>query len=216
MSIGDPYAELEDLKAYLMGQNIDGVDDDELKDALASVSREIEHVCGRQFNDAESPSARTFGRDRLLSHVDPAFGQARSAWVDDFHTTTGLIVETDDAGDGTFSTVWMSTDYELHPLNGVRDGRPSWPFYELVPVGDRAFPAAARRASLRVTAQWGWEQVPAPVRQATLILAAETHKLRNAPFGVAGFGDMGVVRVRDNPMAHRKLKPYIIDDPMVA
>jgi hypothetical protein len=40
------------------------------------------------------------------------------------------------------------------------------------------------------------------------MLAEETFKLKDAPFGVAGFGDFGVVRVRENPAVARLLAPY--------
>lgn len=73
--------------------------------------------------------------------------------------------------------------------------------------GGRRFPGT-KRAAVQVTARWGWVAVPAPVKAACLISAAETFKLREAPFGVASFQDFGLARVRDNPIARRKLNPY--------
>jgi hypothetical protein len=48
------------------------------------------------------------------------------------------------------------------------------------------------------------------VHEACLIVASETVKLRDAPFGVAGYGDYGAIRVRNNPMAMGMLAPYIL------
>jgi hypothetical protein len=207
VAIGDNYATMNELKAYILGElaDSDTVDDAELTDALDSVSREIERECGRQFNDSGTASARVFYplTDRI-------------AYVDDFSTTDNLVIATDVNDDGTYETTWSSADYQLEPLNGIVEGQPGWPFWVIRAVGSKTFPTCSRRAPLQVTAQWGWAEVPAPVHQACLILAAETHKLRRAPFGVAGFGEFGVVRVRDNPMAARKLGPYMLDPTKVA
>ena len=193
--IGDLYATLVEFKSYL-GDISDTQDDEELTSALESVTREIEDHTNRQFNDAGSVTTRVYRPKN-----------SRRVKVDDFHTITGLVVETDD-GDGTFDTTWAAADYELEPLNGVVDGKPGWPYEQIIAVGSRTFPGA-RRATVRVTAQWGWATVPTPVKQACLILAAETFKLKDAPFGVAGFGEFGAVRVRNNPVAAKKLAPYI-------
>jgi hypothetical protein len=192
--MGDPYATLTQLKSYLKITDAD--DDAELNDALESASREIEDYCHRQFNDAGAASARVYHPDSDCLVV-----------VDDFHTTTGLIVKTDEGDDGTYETTWTSTDYQAQPLNGVVNGVPGWPYWEIGSVTTQVFPVW-RRPSVQVTARWGWTAVPNPVHQACLIIAAETFKLKDAPFGVAGFGEFGAVRVRDNPMAERKLKRY--------
>lgn len=195
MALGDPYASLDELKAYLSIPDVN--EDDQLTDALESASRGVEQFTGRQFNDAGAASARVYY---------PEHGCRVE--VDDFHTTTGLVVETDTGDDGTYETEWASTDYQLQPLNGIVDGVTGWPYREVVAVEGRRFPTCSKRAPVQVTARWGWAEVPAPVKQATLIVAAETFKLSEAPFGVAGFDGFGAVRVRDNPMAARKLAPY--------
>lgn len=197
MALGDPYVTVAELKAYVgIG---DAIADTQLTDALDSVSEEIESHCGRQFNDAGSATSRLFHRE-----------DTTLVYVDDFHTTTGLVIETDDDGDGVFETTWSAGDYQLEPLNGTMEGKTGWPYWKIRAVGDYTFPTAAgRRAVVRVTARWGWATVPPPVKAACRILAAETVKLREAPFGVAGYGEFGPVRVRSNPMAAKKLNPYV-------
>ncbi|MEU8379775.1 hypothetical protein [Streptosporangium sp. NPDC048865] len=201
MALGDPYATLEQLKGRLDIE--DAVDDDDLAAALAAVSRGIEKFCHRQFNKAETATARLF---------TPTW--AAMVRVDDFHTTTGLVIATDPGGDATFGTTLEISQYELHPLNGIVDGEEGWPYSTIRGVLRSTFPCTGR-ASLRVTAQWGWAAVPAPVRQACLILAAECFKLKDAPFGVAGFGEYGVVRIRQNPIASGMLAPYRRDPVLV-
>ena len=207
MALGDTYATLDELKAYLSLTGQTAVDD-QVNDALQSASREIERHCKRQFNKTTVASARTYAPDN--------YGLVRT---DDFHTVTDLVVETDETGDGTFERTWTSADYELYPLNGVVEGQPGWPFWKVRKSGSLWFPVCAftghKRATVRVTAQWGWLEVPAPVKQACLILAAMAFKLKGAPLGVAGMGDFGVVRVRNNRMAEDKLNDYCRDKVLV-
>jgi hypothetical protein len=130
--------------------------------------------------------------------------------VDDFWSTAGLIVEIDAAGDGSFNTVVPASDYELYPMNGVVDGQPGWPYYEIRLVGTDEFPTwHRRRGVVRVTAKWGWAEVPKAVRQAVVIIAAETFQLKDAPFGTAGMDQFGnIYHVRDNRIAAGKLARY--------
>lgn len=192
-TIGDPYATADELKDRL--EVTDTTYDDQIDEVLGTASREIDTWTGRQFGDAGTTSARVYeptSCGRLL--------------VDDFHTSTGLAVAT--GTDGTYTTSWSATDWQLYPLNGIVDGMPGWPYRELVAVGGRTFPVGYGRPTVQVTARWGWAEVPYAVKQATLILAAELLKLKDAPFGVAGFGDFGAVRIRDNPRARSLLAPY--------
>ncbi len=192
--IGDSYATVNELKTYV--GIADNLDDDQAEQALATVSRAIEQWCSRQFNDAGSVSARVY------------FGQCSGyVDVDDFSTTTGLAVATDAGEDGTYDTTWLTTDFYAEPINGVVMGVPGHP-YTRVRSTRRWFPVGTVSPTVQVTARWGWPAVPAGVKQATLILGAEVMKLREAPFGVAGFGDFGPVRIRENPVAMRYLAPY--------
>lgn len=204
MALGDAYATLAELKARL--GITDTADDARLTAALNTASRGIDHCCGRQFNDAGTASARVFVADTL-----------NRADVDDFHSITGLIIATDTGNDGTYETVWAASDYELYPLGGVVEGETGWPYWQIRAVGSRQFPAGTpgrpawrslERAPVQVTARWGWAAVPAPIKEATLVIASEIFKLRDAPFGVAGFGDWGPVRVRANPIAYAMIRPY--------
>lgn len=210
MAIGDPYATVDELTSYLFKQQESKATvlyADDLASALASASQDLEQFCGRQFNQQITPTARVYEPESL-----------KRAFVDDFYTTSGLIIETDTGGTGNFDQLWdPSLDVELFPTNGVVSGVPGWPFNELRACRGLYFPKYApnpyrRKAIVRVTASWGWEVVPAPVHQACLIMAAETWKLRDAPFGVAGFTQFGgAVRVRQNPMAASKLQKYALD-----
>src|SRR5688572_7111471 len=138
MALGDDYLTREELKTYM---GLEGSDQDtNVDEAISSASREIERHCHRQFNDAEAASARRY-----------IATQCHEIAVDDFWTEAGFILEIDVNGDGTW-TVVPSTEYQLTPLDRIRDGMP-WVYWKIEMVGTTSLPVR-RRASVRVTAQW--------------------------------------------------------------
>lgn len=194
MALGDSYASLAELKTRL--GITDTNDDTVLTMALASASRAIGKYCRRQFNDAGSVSARVYyPLSRFL------------VFVDDFSTTTGLIIELDTDDDGVYETIAVDTDFQNEPLNGIRDGETGWPYWRIRAV-ESAYFTNGRRPSVKVTARWGWAAIPAPVKEATLALAEETFKMKDSPYGIAGMGEFGFVRVRENPKIVSLLKDY--------
>lgn len=206
MPLGDPYATRDEMKAYLKIPLADTQDDALIDDALASVATEIENVCERQFNKQTGATARVFVPVNECMAI-----------VDDFWTTASLTVATDATGDGVYETTWtVGTDLDLYPLNGVVYGQSGWP-YRILKVrrgSARRFPCGDF-PSLQASAQWGWATVPRPVHESQKIATAETFALKDARFGVAGWGAMGDIRVRDNPMIMKKLRPYM-PGPVVA
>jgi len=197
--IGDAYASVAQLKYRLGIPDSDVSQDDDLQDKLDSASADINLHCGRQFGRSEVASARSYVPGR--TGVD----------VHDFWTDTDLAV-VPYLGQ-TAGTAWTIGGLDLFPANGVWEGQPGWPYWRLAYGWSMsAFYSAAR---VQVTAKWGWENVPKPVTTACLLLAAMDNKSMDAPFGVAGFGDYAV-RIKSNPMAEEKLKPYVKDPVKVA
>lgn len=197
------YAAADQLSRRLSadGKGVTGASVDEaIAGALLAADEEIENYCGRVFTDAGSASARTFRPPPATDDV---------LLVDDFWTTTGLAVAVDADGDGVFETSWtLGTHYQLEPLNAPDV------FYRIRPIGSLLWPAPTRagRAAVQVTARWGWENVPASVTEASLIIAAKLVKMREAPFGVVGWGDFGALRVRDIPEVRTLLNRYVRGD----
>lgn len=193
-----------ELKA-LLGIS-DTLDDTRLTLACDAAIQQIQAECGRQFTYDAQASARVF----------PAL-----TWqvveVDDFGTASGLLVKTDEDEDGIFETTWASTDYQLEPLNGRLAGQ-AWPYTRLRAIESLNWPFNRGRALVEVTARWGWATVPNPVKQAGLIQAATLFKSAEAPLGVAGFGDIGIMRIRQalHPTAAALLAPYRRDPVLVA
>ena len=168
-------------------------------------TRGIDGVCNRQFNKTTTASARVFNPTSTTMAV-----------VDDFHTTTDLVIATDGGSDGTYEQTWTSSNYQLEPLNGIVGGESGWPYNRIRAVYGLTFPCYWTRAPIQVTAQWGWTAVPASVKEACLVVAEETFKLKDAPFGVAGVAEWGVVRVRSNPLAMAMISRYQLHSVLVA
>lgn len=154
-----------------------------MEKAVNAASRAVDDYCGRRFWQDPAPVVRKY-RPRRRDRVT----------VDDISTTTGLIVETTSSVSWAAPTTWtLDTDFELEPDNADAEG-PAYAWWRLLAVGSKHF-SYARFRSLRVTARWGWSQVPDPISEATLLKAVSLFERRNAPFGVAGFGEFGVVKI---------------------
>lgn len=180
----------------------DSDDDPQINAAATATCQSIAEWCGRTFDatPSASPTVRLF----------------RPAWqgallVDDFWSTTGLVVKTDDNDDGAFETTWaIDTDFILEPTDGLRNGQ-AWPYNRIISISGRCFPTWNRRPSVQVTAAWGWSAIPAAVKQAALIKGARLFKRKNSPEGVlGGFTDFGPVRVsnREDPDVVSLLGPF--------
>lgn len=168
--------------------------------SVTGASRAIDRWCSRSFvANSTTTSSRVY--------------RATQYWtldVDDIATSSNLTIATDSANDGTFETTWASTDYELLPLNGLLGGL-TWPYTEIRAVANNTFPVsyyATDRAHVQVTAAFGWPSVPDDIVQATYILALDLFKMKDAPFGVAGNTDYGVMRVRENNELRMLLDPF--------
>lgn len=196
---------LQDVKSALHLQ--DDVDDDRLNLAIDAASRQIEYKLKyRRFWQDTVASARTY--IALSPFLCP---------VDDFMTTAGLVVKTDPYGDGSFAVTWAAADYQLEPLNGLLEGSP-WPYTKiravrsaLFPVyGGIAYPLPYTQALVQVTAQWGWNNIPTPVRKAAIAQTIHLFKADEVPFGATAFGEVGVIRLKDslNPIAAALLEPF--------
>lgn len=206
MAVGDPYCTVGELREYC--QIPDTVDDLHVDRVCRAVSRQINFWTHRQFNDAGVASARVFYPDNRYY-----------TYVDDFHTTTGLIVRTDSGGSGVYDTTIDTGGFTLSPLGGAINGVPEP--YRRIQLHDGFYFPSYTRAPLEVTARWGWATVPEDVKLASLILGAEKFRRRYSPSGLqtVGSGDFQftafVSRFMD-PDASELLEPYRLRHLLVA
>ncbi len=198
MAITNGYCSLSEIKAAL--RITDSVDDDLLELSVNAASREIDGYCERVFY-ATSATRIYAPQSSVLCEID------------DLISITTLKSSSD--GDGTFDVTWASTDYQLEPLNSLNGGLSS-PYTRIRAVGDYLFPefpnyGLNHEATVQVVGSFGYSATtPDAVKQACIILAMRQFKRYDSPLGVAGFGDIGVMRVsRVDPDVAALLEPYV-------
>lgn len=181
MAITNGYTTLQSLKTYLKID--DSVDDTLLEQIIESASRSIDRIANRRFYLDANASARTY---RPIGNL--------RVQVDDFGTTSGLVVKTDPNATGTYETTFtLNTDYIVEPTNALAKGRP---FTTITIVGPTAFSLPVNYwPQVEVTARWGWPSVPDDIEQATLILSADLYKRRDSIGGVLGLSELGAIRM---------------------
>jgi len=187
VAITNGYTTLTNQKTFL--SITDSSDDTLLENLIESASRSIDRIANRRFYADAAASARTY---RAYSNI--------YTFVDDISSTSGLIVETDDDGDGTFeTTLTITTDFIVEPMTAITKGRP---ITQLTVVNTaKSFPifpglfSNGLRPGVQVTAKWGWPSVPDDIEVATQILTADLYKRKDSPGGVLGLGDLGAIRM---------------------
>jgi hypothetical protein len=182
------YSTLPLLKQALGISATDATRDDLLNLALAGASRAIEQYCeGRRFYLDQTASARTYPLDHRTV-VETRRGYR--VLVDDFGDTTGLIVEVK-CDSSAWTTLTLSTDFETYPDNALAQNM------ALTGIFTRRFAQSPLywNTDIRVTARWGWPQVPTQVEHAALLQATRLYKRKDSPEGVSGSADWGLIRV---------------------
>lgn len=187
MALVNAYCTVAELRTHL-GDPGTSLSTELLERAISASSRAINRHCGQRFWLDAVVVARVY-RPRLADRV----------YVDPIGARAGVVVKSDTAGDGTFATTWDAADFDLEPRNAdvvaTGDTADAFAFSRIVAIGTKAFPVDERRATLQVTARFGWSAVPDDVKEACLLKAASLFKRKDAPFGVAGVNDFGPVRI---------------------
>ncbi|WET79239.1 phage gp6-like head-tail connector protein [Amycolatopsis sp. QT-25] len=190
------YATLAPLKKALNIPATDTSEDDDLARHLATASRGIDRVCGRRFYRDDTATAKTFpivGRTLFAP-------EGNLLLTGDIATPGGVVVE-DGYAYGTFTPV---TQFELSPLAP----EPGWPHTGV--ATDRMWPHGAT-GRVRVTAVWGWPEVPDDIVQATLLQAARLYRRKDSPEGISGSAEWGLIRVsRTDPDVAALISPFVL------
>lgn len=188
MAITNGYTTLEAVKERL-GLKDDTEDDSILEAAIEAASRAIDDWTGRRFYTTSETRYFTADRPDLV-------------FIDDLLTLTEL--RTDEHGQRDYQRVWEASDYDLEPYTGVG------PKTRIAanPQGRYTFPTSPK--ALKVTGSWGYSaSAPTAIREACAILAIRFYKRKDAPFGMAGSEQLGIIRVLPNdPDVKQLIQPY--------
>lgn len=156
----------------------DTKDDDAIEDAIEAASRLIDGLASRVFYQSDSEA-------RYFTAEDSGYLE-----IDDLVSVSAFATDSD--GDRTYEDSWASTDYDLEPYNGATKGLP-YTSVAIAPAGRYGFPVGVARG-VKITGVWGWPSVPHAIRDATVIQAIRILKRKDAPFGVSGSPDLGLMQ----------------------
>lgn len=191
MALTNGYCTLADVKGSL--GITDNIDDALIELAIESASRAIDSECERQFFTTNATRVYV-PRDSFITETD-----------DIVSVTT---FKTSSAADKVFDITWTPDDIQLEPLNGLAGGIPT-PFTQVRAVNDYTYPISGGEATVQITGTFGFASVPTAIKQATVLYASRIFKRNDSPLGVAGFGDIGVVRVsKIDPDIASLISPY--------
>jgi hypothetical protein len=194
MAITNGYCTLADVKAAL--RITDSVDDSLLEMAVESASRLIDGYACRYFYNAGTATRDFVAEDSYLTIIDDLISLTELKTTDEI---------------GSEYVTWNPDDYQLRPVNGKQDGL-IVSFTSILSTDDLLFNIKGEQALVRVTGVWGWAAVPIAIKQATIIQASRIYKRLDSPLGVAGFGDLGAIRVGRalDPDVEQLVMPYRI------
>ena len=183
MAIANGYASLSQIKAALRIGAGDATDDALLEMAVESASRLIDAYCGRNFLLGGTAT-------RYYNTEDPYVVQ-----IDDARSISAVSTSSSENGvfDISFNMTARTGDIQAEPINDYVGGL-VWPFTRLRAIGDYVFPVD-KENTVEVTAAFGFPNIPVTVTQATILQSSRIFARLQSPLGVAGFGDMGIMRV---------------------
>lgn len=195
------YCSKEEIKSRIGLDPTDTEDDDQLLQSVAAACRGIDQFTGRYF--WQGPDTRYFDSDTI-----------EIATVDDLVSVTTLQV--DNTGMNVFDTTWATTDYRLEPVNAPGFNPEPRPYTRIRALagggGHFYFPFTYPLSNpdrIKITGVFGWPAVPYLVKQVCLQAAEDIYKLKDAPFGVLGSAEMGLMRIQANPEMQDMLWSYV-------
>lgn len=181
------FVSLDEFKVYMRDQ-LGAASDADMTTALAAGHQLVNEMCAREFVVASTASARVFVPDSSdLLRIDDC--------------TTVTVV----SDNGTTIT---STDYQLEPLNSRGPGGVTVP-YDQIRRTSGSWYRDGRKATVSITATWGWSAIPDAIVEAVKILSKDVVDHRNVRGGMLSTMDgSGVARMRQASLVGDLIAPY--------
>jgi hypothetical protein len=181
------YTDKPTLKLALNINTSDTARDSLLDTALKGAARAIYRRTGqRRFDKDAAPTTRIlFTEGRVV--WDRALCRFR-LMVPDIATDTGLLVQ-DETGTVNYDFEVVYPDDPAYPITDLARG--AWP------------------RKVKLTARFGWPEVPEDIVQAHLLQAMRYYRRKDSPEGIAGSAEWGLVRVpRIDPDVEEMIQDY--------
>ena len=179
------YVTLEEFKLHIRNE-LGGVDDVELQEALDSADEAINDYCGRTFTVASS------GTRVFVPSGSPVL------YIDDCTTVTSVTVD---------GAVLGASSYQKEPLNGRSFSGQTVPYTRLVHLSDYWSVITEGEATISIVATRGWAATPSRVTSAARILAKEIAETRNQLGGYQVIAPEVAARAVSHPKYRQMLDP---------
>jgi hypothetical protein len=175
---------VEDYKAWSRIQTWDN--DFEVESAIVTAEQSLDDALGRRLIEAgDTATSRVFVPcDELVLLIDDA----------------AEITSITNAG----ATI---TSYQLEPLNGLSAGGEQVP-YDLVRLTAGCWYRDGGRATVTVTARWGWPALPAGLGDVVKIATKAVLDGRNVRLGIADLTAGGAVTERDAALVRNFVRDH--------
>jgi hypothetical protein len=220
------YVGKEELKSRLSIANSDTASDFEIQLAIQCVTNWVNEYCGEHFYQVNE--TRTYRPDNIWTlNID--------ALVSTPAIVSNTVVKLDYAGTGLFNTTWGAPTFagsgagiytlrtgttalaDSFNINSAGVPKPYRQLQVLTGLTGATGPGQwlpyvwpfTFENRVQIQGTWGWNFVPPNVQNAAMMLAVDMFKSKDAPWGVAGIGDLGIVKVQSNPWVVELLRPYI-------
>jgi hypothetical protein len=184
-------ASFDELKLLL---RLEQPSDDQFAELCLSAAKVgVAKFCRRSFG---APSG---------SAVSRVFVPGRDVvWIDDLASTSGVVVS-------NYGSTVTADDMQFEPLNQLTDAMTYTP-YTAIRLKSSWWHQRGQEATVTVTSdQWGWTGgAPDMVRRTQLELAKDLFQFKDMRGGVAGFGEFGAIRLRENPAIAMMLDPLYV------
>lgn len=171
------YVTLPEFKSFA---RITDSDDDYPTLCIEAAQEFTDRFCGRTFTVPTTTTTR---------YYRPSRDARQLLAFDDLADLVGLTVYTDEALDGTFSTlIGLTTEYRPTVPHD-----PTWPYTAIKTADKYWFPQSwgGDLATVEVTGHFGWAAVPYSVKHANLLYANRLYQRHKSPQGVQGAGFPG-------------------------
>lgn len=166
-------------------------DDTEIEAALNAAEQQLDIACQRRFQVAAAPATA-----RLYAPQTSTVLRIHDA------TTITAVVNN--------GTTVSSGDYQLEPVNGLTWAGESVPYQQirLLGTGQWDFGNWDGKATISVTATWGWAAIPAPIVEACKVLAKDILGNRDVRFGLVAVTEAAGISARTNPIVRSAVDQY--------
>ena len=167
--------------------------------AMAAAEAAVNEWCQRTFVEPTGTTVRLFVPDRCSPVLR----------VDDIASDNGLVILNDGAA---VAAATYQLEVSLGVVNQTTRAGEARP-YGYVRLLDGLWTIDGERATVSITARWGWPATPEAVKLATLVLTRDFLLSRDVLFGMATFGADGFTRrVGETSTVVALLEPYRTDE----